>query len=156
MRRLAVCNSATLPALLFSTHKQSQRPGQNATAAKFAELKDQPGFCDQFLINGELPKAGQRFVQPRLARTLSILVRDGLDSYYRGPLSKEIATDLAAVGSLVTGDDLAACHAKRTVPLHLAHSQGDLYNMTPPTQGVVSLTILGLLDRVGLSNKGEV
>lgn len=124
---------------------------QNATAAKFSELKAQPGFCDQFLINGELPKAGQRFVQPRLARTLSMLVRDGLDSYYRGPLAQEIAADLQAVGTLVTGADLAAFHAKRTVPLHLAHSQGDLYNMTPPTQGVVSLTILGLLDRVGLS-----
>lgn len=121
---------------------------QNATAAKFDELKAQPGFCEQFLIDGALPKAGQRFIQPRLARTLSMLVRDGLDSYYRGPLAQEIAADLHTVGSLVNAADLAAYQAKRCVPLHLAHSQGDLYNMTPPTQGVVSLTILGLLDRV--------
>ena len=125
---------------------------QNATASKFNELQAQPGFCEQFLIDGKLPEAGQRFIQPRLARTLSMLVRDGLDSYYRGPLSQEIAADLEAVGSLVTGADLAAYRAQRTTPLHLVHSQGDVYNMTPPTQGVVSLTILGLLDRVGLSD----
>jgi gamma-glutamyltranspeptidase len=123
---------------------------QNATAAKLAELSAQPGFCAQFLIDGALPQAGQRFRQPRLARTLATLAADGLDSYYRGALAGRIAADLAAVGSLVSGDDLAAYRAQRTTPLHLAHSAGDLYNMTPPTQGAVSLAILGLLDRAGL------
>jgi gamma-glutamyltranspeptidase len=124
---------------------------QNATASKLPELQQQPGFVDQFLIDGELPRAGQRFRQPRLAQTLTRLAEDGLDSYYRGALAQDIAADLAAVGSLVTGEDLAAYRAQRKVPLHLAHSSGDLYNMTPPTQGAVSLAILGLLDRVGLS-----
>ena len=40
---------------------------QNATAAKLAELRDQPGFSAQFLIDGALPRAGQRFRQTRLA-----------------------------------------------------------------------------------------
>ncbi|MDQ2990953.1 MAG: gamma-glutamyltransferase, partial [Pseudomonadota bacterium] len=125
---------------------------QNATAAKLNELRDQPGFEGQFLIGGALPLAGQRFRQPRLAQTLSALAADGLDSYYRGALANRIAADLATVGSLVTGDDLAAYRAQRVTPLHLAHSAGDLYNMTPPTQGAVSLAILGLLDRVGLGD----
>jgi gamma-glutamyltranspeptidase len=123
---------------------------QNATRIKLSELEAQPGFRDTFLIDGKLPQAGQRFRQPRMARTLSMLVRDGLDSYYRGPLAAEIAADLKDVGSLVAGADLAAFHAQRKTPLHLKHSAGDLYNMTPPTQGAVSLAILGLLDRVGL------
>lgn len=124
---------------------------QHATASKLPELRDQPGFAEQFLIHGELPLAGQRFYQPRLGKTLSTLVTDGLDSYYRGPLAKQIAADLAAVGSLVSEQDLASFRAQRTTPLHLSHSAGDLYNMTPPTQGAVSLAILGLLDRTGLS-----
>ena len=124
---------------------------ENATRAKLPELQAQPGFIDTFLIDGALPLAGQRFHQPRMARTLGMLARDGLDSYYRGPLAGEIATDLAQVGSLVAAADLQGHQAQRKVPLHLAHSAGDVYNMTPPTQGAVSLTILGLLDRVGLS-----
>jgi len=125
---------------------------QKATASKLGELRDQPGFADQFLIGGELPVEGQRFFQPRLAATFSALVRDGLDSYYRGALADRIAADLAAVGSFVSAADLAAYKAQRTTPLHLRHSAGDLYNMTPPTQGAVSLAILGLLDRVGLQD----
>lgn len=124
---------------------------ENATRAKLSELQAQPGFQETFLIDGALPLAGQRFHQPRMARTLGMLVRDGLDSFYRGPLAAEIAADLAQVTSPVCADDLAAHRAQRKVPLHLAHSAGDLYNMPPPTQGAVSLTILGLLDRAGLA-----
>ena len=51
----------------------------------------------------------------------------------------------------MTGDDLRSYQATRKTPLKLAHSSGEIYNMTPPTQGVVSLAILGLLDRTGLS-----
>jgi gamma-glutamyltranspeptidase len=124
---------------------------QNATRAKWPELAAQPGFADTFLIDGALPLAGQRFRQPRLARTLELLARDGLDSFYRGALAREIAADLQTVGALPSGADLAGYRAQRTAPLTLAHSTGDLYNMPPPTQGAVSLAILGLLDRVGLS-----
>ena len=125
---------------------------QNATRSKLPELAAIPGFSDTFLINGALPLSGQRFKQPRMARTLGMLVRDGLDSYYRGALAEEIAADLNAIGTLLSGDDLRAYQAERKVPLHLAHSAGDVYNMTPPTQGAVSLAILGLLDRAGLAD----
>lgn len=125
---------------------------QNATRVKLPELTAQPGFNETFLINGELPLSGQRFRHPRMARTLGMLVRDGLDSYYRGALADEISADLKAVGSLLTGDDLRSYQATRKTPLKLAHSAGDIYNMTPPTQGVVSLAILGLLDRAGLAS----
>ncbi|MEB0135199.1 gamma-glutamyltransferase family protein [Actimicrobium sp. CCC2.4] len=124
---------------------------QNATASKLPELATQPGFADTFLIDGVLPLAGQRFVQARMARTLGMLVRDGLDSFYRGALATEIAADLETVGTLLGAADLAACRAQRKTPLRLAHSAGTVYNMTPPTQGAVSLAILGLLDRAGLA-----
>ncbi|MFT5644344.1 MAG: gamma-glutamyltranspeptidase [Janthinobacterium sp.] len=124
---------------------------QNATRSKLPELAAQPGFTDTFLIDGALPLAGQRFRQPRIARTLSMLVRDGLDSYYRGALATEIAADLHSVGSLIGSADLAACRAERKTALRLVHSAGTVFNMTPPTQGAVSLAILGVLDRVGLA-----
>lgn len=123
---------------------------QSATKAKWLQLRRQPGFADAFTIAGELPAAGQRFMQPRLAATLQALADDGLDSFYRGPLAARIGADLAAAGSPVTRADLAAYRAGRVAPLHLRHGQGDLYNLTPPTQGAVSLAILGLLERAGL------
>jgi gamma-glutamyltranspeptidase len=121
------------------------------TRNKLAELGSQPGFRETFLIDGTPPQAGQRFRQPRMARTLKTLVDEGLDSFYRGALASEIARDLGAIGSPVAAKDLASYDAELRKPLHLAHSAGDLFNMTPPTQGLVSLAILGLLDRAGLA-----
>ncbi len=124
---------------------------QNATASKLPELAEHPGFSETFLIDGALPRTGQRFKHPRMARTLGMLVRDGLDSFYRGALAEEIATDLQTIGTLLKPEDLKKYQAQRKTPLILKHSSGDLFNMPPPTQGAVSLAILGLLDRVGLS-----
>jgi gamma-glutamyltranspeptidase/glutathione hydrolase len=87
-----------------------------------------------------------------MARTMGMLVKDGLESFYRGPLAAEIAADLAALGTLLSGEDLARCQAQRKTPLKLTHSAGEIYNMTPPTQGAISLAILGILDRCGLAD----
>jgi len=120
------------------------------TAKKLDELQGQPGFDEAFLPGGKVPQAGQRFVQPRLAVTLKRLVRDGLESFYRGPLALDIAADLGDMGSPVSAEDLAGYRAEVVTPLHLAHGSGELYNMTLPTQGVVSLAILGIAERAGL------
>lgn len=127
-------------------------PSQYAsTSAKHAELVGQPGFSDTFLVNGKAPLAGTRFKQPRMAATLRTLAEDGLDSFYRGDLAKQIAADLAAVGSPITLQDLNAYRARTVAPVHLSHSLGDVYNSAPPTQGVVSLIIIGILDRLNLA-----
>jgi gamma-glutamyltranspeptidase len=123
----------------------------DATRNKLRELRSRPGFADQFAPGGEAPATGARFLQPRIAHCLQTLVDEGLDSFYRGSLAARIAQDLADVGSPVTAGDLAAYRAQRCTPLSLAHSAGTLYNMVPPTQGVISLAILGVLDRLGLS-----
>jgi len=120
------------------------------TKKKLNELISQPGFRETFTIGGRAPAAGELFHQPKLGMTLERLAQEGLDSFYRGALAHDIAADLAEVGSPVTLDDLQSFRARRVTPLHLQHSAGDVYNMTPPTQGLVSLIIIALLDRVGL------
>ncbi|HTJ26531.1 MAG TPA: gamma-glutamyltransferase family protein [Candidatus Limnocylindria bacterium] len=121
------------------------------TRRKYEELVEQPGFAQTFLVDGDAPATGSLQQQPALANTLRRLTRDGFDAFYRGELARETAADLAAVGSPVALDDLTAFRARRVTPLHLRHSMGDLYNMTPPTQGLVSLIILAILDRLGLA-----
>ena len=73
-----------------------------------------------------------------------MLASDGLDSFYRGPLAERLAQGMAALGMLVTLRDLQAHRARRPAPLTLQHQQGNvLWNLAPPTQGLVSLAILG-------------
>ncbi len=121
-----------------------------ASAAKLKELQYQPGFADTYLPDGKVPPAGSRFKQPALASTLTALAEQGLDSFYRGPLADKIALGMASLGMPVTSDDLRQHHARRRIPLQLQHSTGTLYNLTPPTQGLVSLAIAGITDRLGM------
>jgi gamma-glutamyltranspeptidase len=122
------------------------------TLTKLAELRDVAGFADVFLPGGTVPETGSNFTNPALANTLQMLADDGLGSFYQGRLADKIAADLASVGSLVGIEDLHAHRAELKQPLHLKHSAGTLFNTAPPTQGLVSLAILGLLDRAGLAS----
>ncbi len=121
-----------------------------STTSKLAELQQQPGFAGCFLAGGKPPEQNSLFFQPRMAALLRHLSHAGLDDFYRGELAQTIAADLAAIGSPVTLSDLNGYRAGMVKPLALAHSLGTLYNLPPPTQGVVSLMILGILDRLGL------
>jgi gamma-glutamyltranspeptidase/glutathione hydrolase len=117
----------------------------SATAAKRVELESQPGFRTTFMPEG-IPAAGSVFRQPRLAATLDRLASAGFDDFYRGRLAQAIARDLAAVGSPLAPDDLRRYRARFVTPLVLQHSLGAIYNLPPPTQGIASLLILGILD----------
>ena len=120
------------------------------TETKRAELEALPGFASVFLPRGAAPAPGSLFFQPRLADTRDHLARAGLDDFYRGDLGQRMAEELAASGSPLVRADLQAHRALRRDPLMLQHRHGRVYNMPPPTQGLVSLIILGLLDRLDI------
>ena len=124
------------------------------TADKLAGLRDVPGFAQTFLVDGAPPAAGHRLRQPALARTLKTLAETGLQSFYSGPIARTHAEFLAAQGSPLRREDFAAYGAETVTPLSLETAQGRLYNMSAPTQGVASLMILGLFDRLGVA-QGE-
>ena len=112
------------------------------------ELKAISGFADLFLTNN---REGAKFSNPRLSATLADLAKNGLDGFYRGALARKIAADLADAGSPVTLDDLASHRAQLVTPLSVKLSSGRVYNMPPPTQGAASLMILGLFERLGVT-----
>ena len=119
------------------------------TLAKLQELKDVPGFAGQFLPAGEPPAPGALFRQPRLADTLERLAKAGLEDFYQGEIGAAIAAELARLGSPVTGADLASHCAVETAPLRVPLGCGTVFNAPPPTQGLASLIILGVFDRLG-------
>ena len=120
------------------------------TQAKLAGLAGQHGFDETFLVRGAPPAPGSRFRNARLAATLEHLSRAGLADFYRGDVARGMARDLAAAGSPLTLADLEAHRGAWREPLSISHSRGTLYNTPPPTQGLVSLMILGILDALHL------
>ncbi len=118
------------------------------TATKLSELKDVPGYAMHFLTNGNPPPVGSLFRQPTLAATLERLAGAGLDDFYRGEIGAANAAELARIGSPVTARDLRAHRAVETTPLKVGLRCGTVYNVPPPTQGLASLIILGVFDRL--------
>lgn len=123
---------------------------EELTRTKRGELEPVPGYASVYLPDGRVPVVGETLKLPALGATLRRLGRAGLDDFYRGDLARAIAADLARVGAPVTAADLAAQRASRVDPLTVRLRNARLYNMTPPTQGLASLMILALFDRLGV------
>jgi gamma-glutamyltranspeptidase/glutathione hydrolase len=121
---------------------------EELTRTKFDELKDSPGFVETFCLNRKLPKEGQLMKLPALGKTLKHIGQHGPMDFYTGTLAKEIAADLKRCGSPVTLEDLTAQKARRREALSVAIKDATLYNFPPPTQGLASLMILAIFERL--------
>jgi len=119
---------------------------------KRGELESVPGWAPLFLPGGEAPQPGAILKQPALADSLRTMAREGLDSFYRGGLARTIAADLEAADTPLRMEDLvrhrATSGAPMTVDLLTLGGGVSVFNHAPPTQGIASLAILGIFDRL--------
>jgi gamma-glutamyltranspeptidase len=120
---------------------------QNASEKTFDDLHKLDNF-EQFLIKGKSLRKGKILKLPKIAQTLKTLVNNGLDDFYQGDIAKMLAEDLASVGSPIQLSDFIQYQAKQLKPLSVNISAGKLYNLPAPTQGIASLLILALFDKV--------
>ncbi|MCJ8144320.1 gamma-glutamyltransferase [Ancylobacter sp. A5.8] len=121
------------------------------TAEKLEELKDVPGFAAMFLKDGKAPETGEVMRFERVADMLEHLGAAGLDDFYRGDIGREIAADIERAGSPITRADLEAYRAVERAPLHLKGRHMELWSSAPPTQGLATLMILGIFERLGIT-----
>jgi gamma-glutamyltranspeptidase len=113
-----------------------------------ADLEPVHGFSALHCIRGALPQAGDVLMQPALARTFSLLARDGLASFYSGALAQQIAAELGVAGVPLSAEDLAEQRAALAHPLRLVLPVAEVFNCGPPSQGLASLLILGIFSRL--------
>jgi len=95
------------------------------------------------------PETGASLTYGALADTLEHLSRAGLEDFYRGDVAAMLAGDLEAAGSPVRREDLRIYKASRVSALTVSLRGARLFNLPPPTQGLASLMILAIADRLG-------
>lgn len=127
--------------------------GRNALLEEEA-LFAAPGFVDAFLKEGRLPPAGEIRCAPKLAETLEHLSHAGLKDFYRGDVGREIAADLERIGAPITRKDLEDYKARAVKPLSVTLEHSTVYNLPPPSQGLATLLILGIFQRLNVQ-RGE-
>lgn len=118
---------------------------------QFENLKNAPGFADTYLESGKIPGKGSTRRNKRLGDTLAYLGEKGLVDFYRGDIGRELAADIEKIGAAVTRKDLERFHAVVREPLALRLKGRTHFNSPPPTQGLASLVLLGVFDRLGVT-----
>jgi gamma-glutamyltranspeptidase/glutathione hydrolase len=99
-------------------------------------------------------QAGERLVQPDLARTLRRIADHGPDAFYKGPIADQIAAEMKSGGGLITKADLAGYRAHLRPPIHGTYRGYDIYGPPPPSSGGVCLVeMLNILENFDLRKK---
>jgi gamma-glutamyltranspeptidase/glutathione hydrolase len=100
--------------------------------------------------------AGDRLVQPDLARTLRLIADRGPDGFYTGPVAEMIAAEMRRGKGLITMADLAAYHANERKPIHGTYRGFDVYAPPPPSSGGTCLVeMLNVLENFDLRGGGR-
>jgi len=128
----------------------------NASEKTFGRLAQLKTFAEHFLKEGKTLTAGDIVTNQALAETLRTLAENGLDDFYRGEIAKSAAEELQQAGSPITLKDFHHHQAKVMAPLSVNTSKGKLYNFGAPTQGVASLLILAIYDRLASQAQSDV
>ncbi|SEO95919.1 gamma-glutamyltransferase family protein [Aquisalimonas asiatica] len=145
------------PAATLARDGFAMTASQSETLAdKREELAPQPGFHEVFLPGGAPLPAGDRLRQPALADLLDRIAAAGPADFYQGDIATTIAMELEAAGSPLRRSDLSGYSARYVDPLSLQLDDGVLANMPPPTQGLASMLILGVYDRLRRSHPHAV
>ena len=129
----------------------------SASEARFDPTVDDalmraPNFAPTFLADGKRRGAGEARKLTALGETLGQLAHAGLDDFYRGDVGREIAADLERIGSPVTRADMKRTQARWRPPLAMRMGGATLYNTPAPTQGIASLVLLGVYERLGVGD----
>ena len=94
---------------------------------EFHRVFDKPG--------GGLWHAGDRLIQPDLARTLQLLADGGPEVFYKGTIADEIVAEMARGKGLITAEDLANYSAIERKPLSTRYHGYDVIVPPPPSSG---------------------
>ncbi len=113
-----------------------------------------PGFAETYMPNGDVPKKGEMFRNPRLAATLGLIADKGRDEFYKGSIAKRIDSYMAEQGGLLNYDDLAAHESEWITPVSTNYRGWDVFELPPNGQGIAALQILNILEGFDIASMG--
>lgn len=106
-------------------------------------------------INGRPLKGGELLIQKDLAKTYTLIAKEGTDPFYKGVIAKQIDQQMQALGSFLSIEDLKADAAEWWDPLKIKYQGYDIYTMGTPGNGFSALYALGVLEQFNLTEFGH-
>jgi gamma-glutamyltranspeptidase len=109
---------------------------------------DQHGWAAGFRPAGRPLRLGETIRQERLAKALEQIGRNGAETFYRGPIARDIVETVRRAGGVLDASDLEAVAAEIVPALAIKIGGVSVATQPPVSQGVVLLRALGILDRL--------
>jgi gamma-glutamyltranspeptidase/glutathione hydrolase len=110
-----------------------------------AALGNDPSTAALFMPDGRVPRPGAIHRQPKLARTLERIGREGRDGFYKGPVAEDMVEHLNRRGGLHALADFAAAKGEYVAPIKSRFRGLDIHECPPNGQGLIALLLLNIL-----------
>ena len=118
-------------------------------------LNRDPATAATFLPTGKPMAQGDIFANPRLARSLEVIAKEGRDAFYKGAIARAIVADMKTRNGLLDMKDFADHKADWVEPIGTNYRGYDVMEMPPSTQGFVALEMLNIMEGFGIKAMGH-
>ncbi|HEX5787910.1 MAG TPA: gamma-glutamyltransferase [Woeseiaceae bacterium] len=117
-------------------------------------LRDYPGFVETYMPDGSMPREGEMFRNPRLAKTYAMLADGGRAAFYEGEIARRIDAYMREHGGLLRYEDLARHESEWIEPVSTSYRGWEVYELPPNGQGIAALQMLNLLEAYDIAAMG--
>ncbi|MBT8239435.1 MAG: gamma-glutamyltransferase, partial [Croceitalea sp.] len=130
------------------TQKQAER--LESYKERFVEVNgDSTKFAQNF-------KPGDTIKYPELAQTLTKIMNEGRDGFYKGEVAEKISAFVQAKGGFITEEDLEKYRAKWRQPIIFNYRDLKIISMSPPSSGGVTINqIFKMMEPYKVSSFGH-
>ena len=105
---------------------------------------------DELKLDGRAPRAGERFRNPGLARTLRRVSTSGTRGFYEGETADAILAAVREAGGVMTLGDLVAHKSSWDEAISVPYRGARIWECPPNSQGIAALLALSVLDGLSL------
>ncbi len=123
----------------------------SGSAKKLGQFKDS---AEQYLPGGRPPARGERWPAPNLARSIRALAEEGAEPFYKGAIAEEIVRASDADDGPFTIDDFSGHETDVYDPPTTRYRDVDVHTTAPPSQGLIILQWLNILEGFDLRSAG--
>ena len=129
----------------------------NSLYALKERLSKWPNTRDIFYKkDGSNYQPGDILIQQDLAKTLSLISKEGEKGFYQGDIAKAIATSIQQAHGIVTEQDLENYNVVERKAIQGSYRGYEVFSMPPPSSGGVHIVqILNMLENYDLSAMGH-
>lgn len=119
------------------------------------EIEETENYKNTYLIDGEVPKEGQIFKNPRLGNTLEAIGEKGRDEFYKGDIARTMAAYMDRIGGPFVYEDFANHKSEWVEPQSVNYRGYDVWELPPNGQGIAALQLLNILEGYDLKSMGH-